>query len=350
MAEVRNKPVGIDADWVQRFTKIAGEYNDKGGGHQLLDRIEFDSVVPVEEIANWQEFQKLVIARIPVRSWVLRGQGDATWRLETALERACLGGVEFSNRDFPGSSAIVPMGILPYTFERELLLRFQRRAHHYISNPPDDDDVLDWLALMQHYGVPTRLLDWTLSPYVALYFALENCRPDADCAVWAINTIWLSQTARETLLHSQTARGSLINDPRALTNPNERAFGDYLNKILVAAESADVVVEANPFRMNERVAAQQGVFLCSFSHMRSFEQNLLEMIVKRMPPAAPAIWKFVIRASERSSMIRELDRMNINGASLFPGLDGFARSLKLQLQVDIMWRLQRLGLTKTVSF
>jgi hypothetical protein len=54
--------------------------------------------------------------------------------------------------------------------ESGLLRRFKRQAHHYISNPPEENDPLEWLALMQHYGAPTRLLDWTYSFFVALYF------------------------------------------------------------------------------------------------------------------------------------------------------------------------------------
>ena len=73
--------------------------------------------------------------------------------------------------------------------EIELLLEFQQGAHQSSGFVPLFNEVLDWLALMQHYGAPTRLLDWTRSPYVALYFALEKA--DKESAVWAINREWL---------------------------------------------------------------------------------------------------------------------------------------------------------------
>ena len=66
-----------------------------------------------------------------------------------------------------------------------MLRQFQRRAHHYCKDLPDFDQKLDWLALMQHYGASTRLLDFSHSFYVAAYFAVENATKDS--AVWAVN-------------------------------------------------------------------------------------------------------------------------------------------------------------------
>jgi len=328
--------MSVEGDWAERVRRIASECDQRTVGHQLVERLSFDLFIAVEEVAGWQEFQRVLTARFTQRGWAFRGHGIANWRLETALERACLENVEFENKEFPDSPSVVPMGVLPHTYERDLLLAFQRRAHHYISNPPNDEDVLDWLALMQHHGVPTRLLDWTLSPYVALYFALENSRPNADCAVWAINTDWLSEKARQKSLH----------DPRFPTDPHERAHNEYLNRNLYHPGNPNVVVVANPIRMNERVAAQQGVFLCDLSQVGTFTITLQQMFMP-IPPPSPVIWKFVIKTAERVRFVRELNRMNINGASLFPGLDGFARSLKLNLQVDIDERLQLHGLKKT---
>jgi hypothetical protein len=192
---------------------------------------------------------------------------------------------------------------------------------------------------MQHHGGPTRLLDWTFSPYVALYFALEkfeNSRSDTDCAVWAVDTHWLTETAN----------GTLRTDPQFPKAPHVRAFDQYLNRCLSDVLSGrcnlNVVVVANPIKMNERVAAQQGVFLCHLSRSEAFDYALLQVMVTPMPPTSPVIWKFVIKTAERVRFLRELNRMNIHGASLFPGLDGFARSLKLNLEVEIDGRLQSL--------
>ena len=63
---------------------------------------------------------------------------------------------------------------------------FRRKAHNYLDDPRALDDDLRCLALMQHHGAPTRLLDFTKSPYVAAFFALESATDDAS--VYALNT------------------------------------------------------------------------------------------------------------------------------------------------------------------
>src|SRR5579859_1873652 len=121
-------------------------------------------------IQSWSQLQEELTPYLnkPTAPWAFRGVGKAEWTLQSSLERL----------------EIPPI----VEAERYLLTTFQRRVHHYISDPPAKENDLEWLALLQHHGAPTRLLDWTKSPYVALFFALdERCEEGEKCALWAID-------------------------------------------------------------------------------------------------------------------------------------------------------------------
>jgi FRG domain len=112
------------------------------------------------------------------QGWVFRGHERAGWTLQTSLER------EFETS---GSRA-----------EKELLSHFLRSAPRSLSSHlvPADHDTAAWLGLIQHHGGPTRLLDVTRSPYVALYFAFEAAG-GSDRAVWGIERAWcMTECAR----------------------------------------------------------------------------------------------------------------------------------------------------------
>src|SRR5439155_228450 len=85
---------------------------------------------------------------------------SSSFVLQTSLERAL---------DDAGVSLEAAVGI-----EQQMRKEFKLRAHYYINHLPNRGGVLSWLALMQHYGAPTRLLDWTYSFYVAAFFPLAE--------------------------------------------------------------------------------------------------------------------------------------------------------------------------------
>ena len=126
---------------------------------------EYYKEIPIN---NWSTF-KNYISDLDGR-WAYRGQRSAEWGLESSLE------LSFRKKD-------------PSVFEMQIIEKFQQRASHYLTESTKPEDIVEWLALMQHHGAPTRLLDWTFSPYIAAYFALERC--DNECAIWAIDHNWI---------------------------------------------------------------------------------------------------------------------------------------------------------------
>ncbi|HEY3306419.1 MAG TPA: FRG domain-containing protein [Candidatus Binatia bacterium] len=112
-----------------------------------------------EPIRNWRD---LLDRYRDFRSgeWCFRGD-RATPGFKTSLERASIDRWGRNWSEMPD-------------IENGLLRRFKREAHLYLTSQPDEDDIIGWLALMRHHGAPTRLLDWTYSFFVAVYFAISR--------------------------------------------------------------------------------------------------------------------------------------------------------------------------------
>jgi hypothetical protein len=204
---------------------------------------------------------------------------------------------------------------LPYIEER-LMRHFQRNLQRFEVKVPRPDDLLEWTALMQHHGAPTRLLDWTYSFYIALFFAVQGATWKTRCAVWAIDHEWLIKT-----VHNHPADGiqqafradSSLKQPEAVR--------------LLMASKFDLVVPLVPFYMNERLATQQGVFLAPLNLKIRFMENLRAMAPTGKLRRHVIKIEIAVNRNNQWDILYSLHRLNINQLSLFPGIDGFARSL-----------------------
>jgi succinylarginine dihydrolase len=86
-------------------------------------------------------------------------------------------------------------------------------------------------------------------------------------------------------------------------------------------------------KSNERIAAQQGILLCRLYHEATFGQTLMSMLMHSEIPDQPVIRKLEVEGSMRSDYLHKLRAMNIHRTSLFPGLDGFGKSLRADLEL-----------------
>ena len=139
------------------------------------------------------------------------------------------------------------------------------------------------------------------------------CRRPAH-AVWAIDADWCREAANAKLGKTETTD--------FLQQNGDAGSHEQFERFLDTQELTAYPV--NPFRLNERVVAQQAVFLCPGNVEESFDDNLANM----NPPPHKIIC-IRIGPQTREEFIKELERMNISRAVLFPGLEGFATSLKL---------------------
>jgi hypothetical protein len=127
--------------------------------HQYRRDIPFERFVFVRRATTWRDF---IDWYEPLHSrWGFRGQGNAKWSLTSSLDRVIR--VKVADGEFGDVELPLKVGFL----ENRTLVPFKKCSHQHLTHLPSDDDLVSWLALMQHYGVPTRLLDWTKSPYVA---------------------------------------------------------------------------------------------------------------------------------------------------------------------------------------
>jgi hypothetical protein len=268
----------------------------------MIDQIDdLNSYVEKVTLSKWEQFIALIHKNFSAPCWLFRGQADASWKLQSSFERAY---------------KIIPRenwaAVEQYSMEA-----FRRRLHLFDATPTSEDD-LEWLALMQHHGSPTRLVDWTRSPYVAAYFALDG-EFEFPSAIWLINVLILQNDLYELdedLLPSLTAFG--------------RTSSPEVFRKHVMSGNYDALYPAVPFRQNARLAAQQGVFLIGGNLSLGFEANLGKHFRKSAtwkPPFKKLILDF--SKEQRMSAISSLRKANIHASSLFPGLDGHARSMRI---------------------
>lgn len=173
--------------------------NGKCCGRDLYDEITvktWDALRDLYYSDQWTERRK---------RWVFRGQESSTWCLTTTLERT------LRNRfGYPLAEG--------RQWENRLRRQFMRNAPRFLNQPPKHEDNMEWLALMRHYGAPTRLFDWTYSFWVALYFALESAETGGKCAVWALDIDWWKDRVKEKMCDLKDILKKASNSPEDLSS------------------------------------------------------------------------------------------------------------------------------------
>jgi hypothetical protein len=273
----------------------------------------------IREFDDFVNYQKSLPTTSAPSKWIFRGQkchGEPNAiDLMPSLERA-VRSFELRLKEMP-------------CIECWSLREFKRRLHQYTLDVPQEDDKLEWLALMQHYGAPTRLLDWTYSFFVAAYFAVESSE-NCDSEVWALNACYFGiERAMDRATYEEiTNTVECVNDP-ALRG---RDRATLLQNGIVShlwKDPKPCVCAVNPLRLNERLTIQQGTFLFPGDITVSFEENL--GATGYLKESRKNLVRFKIDAGLRQQILKWLYAFNITEATLFPGLDGFARSFRTHL-------------------
>jgi len=194
--------------------------------------------------------------------------------------------------------------------ELALLRNFRKYGHGEATGA---DSIWDWLALGQHRGLPTRLLDWTYSPLVALHFATENTADfNHDGIVWCVNFVEANKRLPARLKRILREEGSDTFTVEMLSAfPSLRSF-DALSR-------EPFVVFLEPPAVDQRILNQLALFSLMSNPSARLDDWLLQHPDLCRRVIVPAALKWEIRD--------KLDQANVNERVLFPGLDGLSRWL-----------------------
>lgn len=249
-------------------------------------------------LSTWREFRDHSDAMSPEASheatFLFRGQADSRWELRSSLHRAL--------RTDDVTIALDVEEQLSSEFHSHVL-RFARQED--IPRTAIALDRLAWWALMQHHGAPTRLLDWTESPYVAAYFAVASYA-DTDGAVYALHR----QPIEEASQRNASPRFVLDRDAHIRSDSAAPILRTYF-----------------PSQQTARFAAQQGVFIYSDHVLTAFEDALGPVYgpAQAEQPNKYLCEKLVIPRDLKREFLVRLRTANITGLTLFPDLDGVGR-------------------------
>jgi hypothetical protein len=224
--------------------------------------------------------------------YAYRGMANADWDLHTSLSR--LGG---NFRELEG----------------HLLRNFKKYAS---SNLPNLHSEWVWLALAQHHGLPTRLLDWTYSPYTALHFATVNLAEYAnDAIIWCVNYVKAHELQPAALRKVLRRERSNVFSAELLEECAKNLAG--LEKL--SRKRFPVFVE--PPSLDERIVNQYALF--------SFMSDPETQFDDWMGANRPELLRRIVIPAELKWEIRDkLDQANITERVLFPGLDGLSQWLR----------------------
>jgi hypothetical protein len=252
------------------------------------------------ELTSWEMFRRLGQSLNGKPGWLARGQADANWPLEPSLTRV----------------------LLRYGATEQIGWEVEKQAtFDFIDKAPQNEAVqkIDWprpawlryywYPIMQHYGVPTRLLDWTQSLWVAAYFAVTSEPVRAGAVYWFNRDIVLTHAYRvgPAFMNAATRNDDsycdaklpafvipiqdfLVGSPRDLAQHAQYTFGTS-----ILSDHGPLIAGAFPMPAAQLATAPSGNPTTQFTRVRH-----------------------IIRAELKEEFRHELDEIGVNAATLFP--------------------------------
>ena len=241
----------------------------------------------VNNIGTYVELITRIDAEQQYRMW-FRGQSDYSWGLVPSVQR----------KDGMGEH-----------YEQYITTNFMIHAMRLNPSVPQRYDRASWLTLMQHYGLPTRLLDWSESPLVALYFALSSDEDaKTDAAVWVLNPMELNKKVGYGEYVPPISYDSLSGDL-------EGAFSNHNND---DNKSQNRIIACHGVGSDLRMYVQQSDFT-----IHSTSEHLDKILMS--DESCDYFYKIRIPQQIRKQLLVQLDAIGFHESSIYPDMEHIAR-------------------------
>lgn len=228
-----------------------------------------------------------------------RGTGSAKYKLSPSIHR---------HQDIDSVEKL-------FDYENRLITRFKERCVPYLKYRIED--TWEVLFLMQHYGMPTRLLDWTESPLIALFFAVSSAtknkdgKYEEDAAVWIMSP---SHWNQQTFAHTSYKGGAM-----SPTNQMIKAYAPNEDSKHMNEKPAAILGIHN----SPRIVAQRGSFCLFGKSLDPMEKFFIE---GNHPDGA--LKKLIIKKENIPEILKRLIWMGMTDAVVYPDLEGLAKETK----------------------
>lgn len=266
------------------------------------------------EPSSWDECATLLLVSGGEET-IYRGHGRYEWELQSSLERALLRlAKQWDERKYQVMQAPVRDPVIENwarDLERNQTLAFRRNALLLqVPDLPESWDTVGWWEVMQHHNAPTRMMDWTTSPFVALWFALEGHQSGSgDMALWVYDCRNGALNHADVVASVNTTKGYEQLDDR-------RALNRFVQLALADGNPALIPVQPRQF---PRTVAQQSVMTVSPSICTSVSSH--EWIRKRLAT------RVRLREEWKPEMIAACRSMGISRPTLFKDLDSLGAAV-----------------------